>query len=271
MRFKITFRLEGKPQVLPLNYKHPVSSWIYKTLANADREFTNVLHENGYSLENGKSFKLFTFSDFQLQRGTWKILGDRMKIWADSISLIVSFMLPEQTQHFVSGLFQSQQVQIGDEITKVKMTVQNIEALPVKYDATNAVHLKCLSPIFIARKVEGRKHPEYIAPTAEGYDEIFTKNLLDKYKSHCLHTGTEPVQFETSAVKLKNLSDKPKSTLQTIKAFKKEETKIQAYRFNFELTAPKEILEVGLNAGFGAENAQGFGCCEVVSVVNKEG
>jgi len=40
MRLKITLELKHKPQILPLNYKYPVSSWIYKTLAFSDVWFT---------------------------------------------------------------------------------------------------------------------------------------------------------------------------------------------------------------------------------------
>jgi CRISPR-associated endoribonuclease Cas6 len=264
MRIKLTFQLTQKPQILPLNYKYPLSSWIYKTLAKADAEFTALLHEHGYRLETGKQFKLFTFSDLQVPKGTWKILGDRMKIWADSVSLIISFMLPEQTQNFVTGLFRNQQITIGDEISQLKMHVQSIEVIKTEIPEQETYTLKCLSPIFLASKTENDEHPQYISPDNDGYKEIFIQNLVDKYKAHCIQINKDTREFDMDSIVFKSLHDKPKSVKQTIKAFKKEQTEIRAFRFNFELSAPRELLEIGLNAGVGAGNSQGFGCCEIM-------
>ena len=58
MRLKLKFKLSGKRQILPLNYQYPVSGWIYKVLAKADKGFTEILHEQGYKLLSGKTFKL---------------------------------------------------------------------------------------------------------------------------------------------------------------------------------------------------------------------
>lgn len=68
MRLKINFSLSGKRQHLPFNYQYPVSSWIYKVLSKADKEFATILHELGYKIENGKTFKLFTFSQIGLKK-----------------------------------------------------------------------------------------------------------------------------------------------------------------------------------------------------------
>ncbi len=64
MRIKIEFKLSGKRQVLPMNYQYPVSAWIYKVLARGDNQFSEFLHEQGFCMENQKTFKLFTFSNF---------------------------------------------------------------------------------------------------------------------------------------------------------------------------------------------------------------
>ena len=52
--------------------------------------------------------------------------------------------------------------------------------------------------------------------------------------------------------------------MQKIKANTEAQTEVKAYWFDFELTAPKEIIELGLNSGFGSMNSVGFGCGEVV-------
>jgi len=269
MRFKISFQLSQTPQLLPLNYKYPLSSWIYKVLSSSDKEFTALLHENGYRLENGKQFKFFTFSDFSVPRGKWKIISDRMKIWAEEISLTVSFLLPEQVQNFVAGLFQEQEAVIGDKTSQLKLKVKTIEALPVTVPVQDSYLLKSQSPIFLQKKVEGRAHNLHISPTDPDFNRLFSRNLIDKYKAHCLNSGLVPLKLEEKDVVLKSLDTQPRSMKQIIKAFKKEETHLRAFKFNFELKAPRELIEIGLNAGFGAENAQGFGCCELDLTVHE--
>jgi CRISPR-associated endoribonuclease Cas6 len=264
MRILLTFELTETPQLLPLNYKYPVSSWIYKVLASADKEFTTLLHEHGYQTEQGKRFKLFTFSDFDIPKGKWKIIGDRMKIYADTLSLTIAFQLPLQMQNFVAGIFKSHQISIGDEITQVNMRVKSVEVLPQEIPDIEVFKLKGLSAIFMAKQIEGKKHPDYISPDKPEYNSLFAQNLIDKYKAHCIQAGIIAKQFNIDEIVLKSLHNNPKSVKQTIKAFKKEQTEIRAFRFDFELKAPKELIEIGLNAGFGAENAQGFGCCRLV-------
>jgi len=264
MRIKLILEIDPKPQLLPLNYKYPVSSWIYKVFAAADKDFATQLHHVGYRTEEGKQLKLFTFSDIQVPRGQWKIVGDRMKIWSDTVTLILSFQLPEQLQHFITGIFTNQQLTIGDEISQLHAKVRQVEAISQTMVPGETYRFKTLSPLFMAKKVENQPHPKYIAPTDPDYRLLFSKNLIDKYHAHCLQSETKAKPFTTDDINLTLLTKEPKSVLQTIKAFTKEETKIQAFRFHFELSGPFELIEIGLNAGFGAENAQGFGCCGLI-------
>jgi CRISPR/Cas system endoribonuclease Cas6 (RAMP superfamily) len=38
---------------------------------------------------------------------------------------------------------------------------------------------------------------------------------------------------------------------------------VRGYRFDFEIIAPPSLIKTGLDSGFGAMNALGFGCGEV--------
>lgn len=258
MRLKATFELIQKPPFLPLNYKYPVSSWIYKTLARSNAEFTHLLNQHGYQLENGKKFKLFTFSDLHLPKGKWKIHGDRMKIWAEQITLQVSFLLPDQMQHFVTGLFNEQEVQIGDEISQLKLGVAKVETMEMIIPDRETHTIKWLSPIFLSKKIEG------IEPQDKDYNTIFSHNLIDKYRAHCRQTACQAKAYSECDIRLKSLHKTAKSVKQTNKVAKKEQTAIRAFKFDFERQAPPDLIEIGLNAGFGAENAQGFGCCKLM-------
>ncbi len=264
MRLKIKFSLSGAKQHLPLNYQYPVSSWIYKVLAKADKEFAEMLHENGYKTEKGKRFKLFTFSRIRFPRNTWRILPgtDRMEIWARNAYITISFQLPEQTEKFVMGLFKEQKAFIGDKISGIDIEVESIEALPSlnlnEFDQ-KSIKLRAVTPIVLGITVEGEKHEQYASPMHTKYKELFLKNLTDKYRA----TGKDDYNIKDRDFTVTKLNTK--TAMQRIKAGTPEETKIKGYFYEFELTAPKEIIEVGLNAGFGSMNALGFGFCEVMN------
>jgi len=260
MRFKIHFEMSGRKQVLPLNYQYPISAWIYKILAEADEEFTRILHDEGYLLENGKTFKLFTFSKLSFPKKTWKILPgtDRMQVWSRNVWLTVSFQLPEQCEKFVVGLFKEQKVFIGDKISGIQMEVANIEVIDVNIPESSTVKLKTISPIVMGLQTEKDKNEQYINPVHKEYKRLFLTNLVEKHKA----AGNDYNDIDKLNFRIKKLY--PKTELQTIKAFTPEETKVRGYHYEFELTAPKDIILTGLNAGFGSMNSVGFGYCEVV-------
>lgn len=266
MRLKLILQLSGKEQILPLNYQYPVSAWIYKVLASADESFSQKLHEEGYMLENGKKFKLFTFSRLNFPKNTWKIKPDtdKMRVWARKAFLTLSFQLPEQVEKFVTGLFTDQNVFIGDKNSGLRMKVQNIEVLRNDYfdnqaDDNKIITLKIRSQtgIVLGLETEDNKYEQYVNPMHEQYKEMFLKNLIDKSSA----AGIKNIDTEELDFKILKLSSK--TVMQTIKAGTIAQTKVRAYNYEFELTAPKKVVEVGLNAGFGSMNSLGFGYCEV--------
>ncbi len=264
MQLKLTFQLSGKTQIVPLNYQYPVSAWIYKVLEKADKGFSEKLHEEGYKLKNGKTFKLFTFSRINFPKNTWKIISNtgKMKIWARKAYLTISFQLPAQLEKFVAGLFADQDVFIGDKDSGLKMKVQNIEMLrndyfdaEVKDNKPVMLRVKSLTGIVLGLDVPEKKYEQYMNPLHEKYKELFLKNLTDK----CNAAGV--TRFDATELEFKVLNISPKTVMQTIKAGTSSETKVKAYNYEFELTAPKKVIEVGMNAGFGSMNSLGFGFC----------
>lgn len=131
MRFKIKFRLEWNRQVLPLNYQYPLSSWIYKVLAKGDAALADVMHNQGYRLDNGKTFRLFTFSQLSFPAHTYKIIPktDRMERWSRYTWLIIAFQLPQPAEKFVLCLFRNQKVEFGDRISGIHMEVEAVEVM----------------------------------------------------------------------------------------------------------------------------------------------
>ena len=122
------------------------------------------------------------------------------------------------------------------------------------------VEIKALTAIVLGIDVEGEKNEQYEPPVHPKYKELFLKNLLDKYRA----TGKTDYSLADLDFKVKKLYTR--TIMQRIKAGTPAETRVKGFYFDFELTAPKELIEVGLNAGFGSMNALGFGFCEMVGM-----
>lgn len=266
MRLKITFNLKGNRQVMPLNYQYPLSSWIYNILAGGDDEFAKIMHDEGYHLKNGKTFKLFTFSKLYFPQGTYRIIpaSDRMELWSRKAWLKVAFQMPLQAEKFIMGLFRDQKAAIGDIISHITMEVGSVEAIKEPEIKTETVKIRCLSPVVVAENQPGHKHETYLSPAENNYDSLFFHNLLDKHKILSDEFGGIDPFTENNLLKFECLTEKPRGKMQVIKAFTPEQVKVRGYMFDFALTAPSALIRTGLNSGFGAMNAMGFGCGEIV-------
>ncbi len=111
----------------------------------------------------------------------------------------------------------------------------------------------------VALNEEGKKHETYISPEHPQHKTLFLKNLVDKYQALCLQMGADFKEIQTNELDFKCLTKEPKSRKQTIKAHTKAETQVRGFMFDFELTASRDLIEIGLNSGFGSMNALGFG------------
>lgn len=255
MRLKLHLQRIGKANVLPLNYQYPISAWIYHTLEQADESFSAFLHNHGYTTAR-KSFKFFTFSGLQV--ADFRIQGDRMAVLSPSATLHVHFYLDKPAETFVRGLFQSRQCRIYDRQSEACFEVAQVEVLPLEVH-TETVRLRTLSPLVVGRK-NRRGHDDYLAPDDPEYASFLQNNLVDKYLATRQPLRPEWADFPFA---FRPLGGPPKSRLVTIKAEQESQTKIRGYLFDFELTAPRPLLELGLLAGLGRYNADGFGCCEL--------
>ena len=216
---------------------------------------------------------------------TWKIIpkSDRMQIWARQAYLTISFQLPEQMEKFVIGLFNEQKVFVGDKISGIDMGVVGVEVVgnveigecenvemgissaeATEIERCEDVGIRTKTPIVLGVDIEGEKYEQYVTPLHAEYKALFLQNLLDKYKAAGGNgVVIEDLDFEVVALH-KTKKEKPKTDLQVIKAFTKEETKVKGYFYDFKLSAPKKVIEVGLNSGFGSMSSLGFGFCDVL-------
>ncbi|MDJ1473777.1 CRISPR-associated endoribonuclease Cas6 [Xanthocytophaga flava] len=257
MRLKLTLQKTGSQSTLPINYAYPLSSWIYKVIGKADETYADFLHNSGYSAGQ-KRFKFFTFSALQIPRFDIRKGSDRIAVLSDEVGLMVSFYTDKAAENFVMGLFAEQEFRLGDRISQVDFRVKQVESLAWQIPS-ETVHLRTLSPLVVSRKND-RGHDDYYSPLQEGYQELLFTNLLDKY----IASGQSlQASWANAPMEFRLLSAEPKARLITLKDHSPEATKIKGYLFDFELTAPRKLLEIGLLGGFGRYNAEGFGCCEV--------
>ncbi len=260
MILELTFELSGTKQILPLNYQYALGSWIYRVISQGDKEYAERLHKEGYRIENGKIFKLFVFSNLRFPDRTSKLIpkSDRLEIRSREAKLDIGFYVPELMSNFVKGLFENLELEIGDRISVVSMKVKYVEVQNPFLPENGPYRLRALTPIIMGFKREGVRNEVYELPDVADYGEKFLQNLAFKYEAA---TGKK-VELEKMQFRL--LTENPRSKKITIKDHTPERTEIRGYLYEFEIDAPKEIVELGLTAGFGRENSWGMGWCELV-------
>lgn len=262
MRFRLTLAVDrslGKDCVLPINYQYEISSWIYHTIHHGNPEFSKWLHENGLTNQNRK-FKLFTFSG--IRPALYKVSGDRLEIASDIAEIFLSFYLPEAVSHFITGLFKDVHFSIGDRISAGAFNVSQVEKL-VEAKIAETMMFSCTSPIVVSKNDEnGSRYARYVSPEEPDYETLFLNNLTNKYIA-LVSAGIIPSAEGREAADMSfRCMGKPRQKLIRIKSGTDSEISVRGYLFNFELTAPMELMRIGYYGGFGEKNSLGFGCCE---------
>ena len=130
MRLQLSLTPCAGNSLLPVNYQYPLSAVIYRIIQQADEKYAAFLHDRGYRLDNGKSFKLFSFSDLRVP---FRIQGDRLHINGSPASLTISFHIDEAAANFIRGLFINQQFEIADKISRAQFSVTNVHLLHLPF------------------------------------------------------------------------------------------------------------------------------------------
>lgn len=265
MQFKITFQVLYPGQMLPLSYQYELSAWIYKLIGSSNSKFGDFLHNKGY-VSGKKRFKLFTFSNLFVPP-PYEIQGDRMKIFSHDISFVISFFVEQAAREMILALFTEQELQLGDRISQVCLKVQKVNELQPLNIIGSKARLRTTSPVLVSQPVEtqnGRLSHDYLHPQQPEYAFFFLKNLHDKYKA-AQQQGWLPPVAEGPKPQFRVLSKQPKKRGILIKAHTPAETKLIAYNYEFELIAPSNMIRLGILAGFGGENAVGFGASRLLN------
>ncbi len=260
MRFKIYLNRVGNQRFLPINYQYELSAVIYRIIDRADSDFSDFLHTHGY-IGNGRPFRLFTFSRLFLQGSKVVKEAGRIEHYGYDGHFEISFMIDRAAEEFIKGIFSDQNFELADQITSVSYAVSRIEAVapPVFLPS---LRYRCLSPIFLRRKrPEGGE--DYLGPDDPDYENILLQNLLSKSLATAMADGFQgALSSELPEIKLQVLGKVFKNGV-AIKQHTAQASKLIGYMYEFELTAPVQLHEIGYYAGFGHLNSQGFGCVGV--------
>ncbi|MBR6083244.1 MAG: CRISPR-associated endoribonuclease Cas6 [Salinivirgaceae bacterium] len=262
MRFRLTLNNDNRlGRRLPLNYQYELSAAIYRILASGNEKYAEWLHDNGFQLENGKTFKLFTFG--RLKPEKFRILrkSNQLELLPGKIDWQISFLPEKSTQKFIEGLFQKRVFEVGNKRSVVQFQVENIEMVtPPNFSDT--MTFEAISPISVSQQLEDGR--DYYPQSGEEFGkadwvrERLLKNLLDKYEV----VEGKPFVGD-SYFNIMTLSE-PKSSLVTIKAGTPQETKVRGFMCKMALHCPADLMRIAYESGLGEGNSQGFGCLEMI-------
>lgn len=266
MQFVLRLLADKPNAAIPFNYPYLLTGWIYRVLADADQDYTRFLHERGYRPErhpgDRKTFRLFTFSDLRMHGYELRPREGCFVLTSPIVDWTLSFYVEHAAEAFIQGLFMDQHLTLMNRRFRADLTVERVGTvvLPVPSDVLT---LRTLSPVVVAMK-DNAGIDQYLHPADEAFGPLLLGNLIDKYRSVAAVNAPIPDWREMNYTSL-TPAGKIKSRLVTIKEGSPAETKVRGwYGFDMALRGPAEVLEVGLLAGVGRYNAEGFGCVGVV-------
>lgn len=233
------------PEVsIPLQYNHLVQAAIYAALPP---ELANQLHDEGHAA-GGRKYKLWSFS-----RLTGKYVMDKTGgtiSFSEGVRLVISspdmqFFLP-----LVNNLLTQKSIRLGE--VKMQVAEVRLEEQKAEHDV---LIVRTLSPIVVYStllKPEGGKYTCYYQPGEGEFNRLITANLRRKYEA--LYKK-QPVEGDVRVVPM----GRPRLHVMSYKG-----TVLKGYSSRLRLHGPRELLQMGLDAGLGGKGGQGYGCVEKV-------
>ncbi|MBN1349946.1 CRISPR-associated endoribonuclease Cas6 [candidate division KSB1 bacterium] len=268
MRIKLTLAPLERRSFIPFNYQHPLSAAIYKILSTANQQYAEFLHQKGYLTVDGKPLKLFTFSYLFIPRV--KVVKNMLGIFNFSaVTLQISSpLIDDFIQNLVIGLFENQELAIGNRYTVGRFTIQAVESLPTPEFAP-LTKFTCLSP-FVAstmKEHDGRLQPYYFRPDDPELGEALRQSLLRKYETiyhHLPQHDRLALVLDADYVARKGGTHKVTKLITLKEHAAGEATQIKAIYCPFTLSGSTELMQVAWDAEIGGRCSQGFGCVAVV-------
>lgn len=232
---------------IPINYQYELSSAIYKVFKECGIDW---LHENGY-ISGKKIFRLFTFSNLQINNFVLNKQQKTLYIKDDRVYLYISILPQDLAVCFVEGLFAKKLIQISNKQFGVELVLSRIEVLPNCSFDNDSIY-ESLSPICVTKRRDDGMST-YLSP----FDSSYKKGILTGLQSRYLaFYGKE---YEGESFCELNVVNEPKAKLIQIKSNTPQETYIRGYHYKFKLRLPEEFMKIAYETGLGEKGAMGFG------------
>jgi CRISPR-associated endoribonuclease Cas6 len=233
------------PAAIPVHYAHLVQGLIYRQMENP--VLRRYLHEEGFALGK-RRFRLFTFSRLMAD----SVRYDREKgqmVFFPPMRLVVCSPIPFILQELGTGLLRLGRVRLGECSLEVKeMAVASPRV------ADNRVRVRMLSPLVVYSTLAvagGREYTYYYSPFEPRFAELVGANLA---KKHLLVYG-RPAGGDGFALRPVGVENRH------LKITRYKETVVKGWMGDYELSGDQDLLQLALDAGLGAKNSQGYGCC----------
>lgn len=246
----------AKPTDIAIDYRYQLSSWIYKMINAGDSVFGTWLHDQGYRL-NGKKYKLFCYSDLSPQ--SYDRHDRVLRLLPGPMSCTISFLLPDGVKNLVKGVFQNQSLDLRTSRSDARFRIEHV-ALATEPIFAPIMRYRAVSPILISKNRDAdqgqvRGNKQFLEVTDPDYNQFFAQNLVNKANAYL-----SAEKYSYDQVGLAVLSDSVKGKMHSIKGIA-----MKGKLFDFELSAPTELMKIGYYAGFGGANSSlGFGMCSIL-------
>ncbi|MDI6871025.1 MAG: CRISPR-associated endoribonuclease Cas6 [Bacillota bacterium] len=242
MRFCVRLLTKAEPLRLPVHHNRLLQAAIYSRL---DRETAKLVHDRGYG-DEGRGFKMFTFSrlmgryDMDREAGIMRFSGP--------LRLVISSPMPDFCSSLLTSLLTQGNLELGGQ----EVVVEEVQTSQPRVTRETAV-FRTLSPVVVYSTVikgDGTKYTCYFQPGEPEFAALLTENLKKKFK---VVFGEPP----EGTVRVRPLGQPRLSIV------KYAGTVIKGYSGRISIEGPVKLLQIGLDAGVGAKNSQGFGCVEL--------
>lgn len=252
MKYNITFRQSGSSGLLPFDYQYYTGAWIYRVLRSADSRYAEFLHEQGYA-SGAVSFKYFCYSPLSFSKAVFHRKAATLEVAAGAVQLQVAFLRETASQIFLRGLLRQQRVFIGNRKCGLSLLVDSIEEIQPPQFSPH-MHYTTLSPVVVSCSRGFSCSSRYLSPCDTDYASLIRGNLLKK-AAQLYDPALQKPEIEF------RITSPAQQHLVTIKAGTGHESKIKAFSYCFNLSAPPGIQELLWHCGLGGKNSTGFGYC----------
>lgn len=240
MQIRVSF-ISHKDIVLPIHYNSIVQAFIY---SNIDKNLSHFLHDKGF-ITNGRTFKMFSFSRII---GKCKIQEDKIN-FGTKIQILISSPLDDFCKSIANNMLQSNNLFIGQNNIKTEQIEINNQ-----YVTEDRIVVNTLSPIVVYStlfKPDNSKYTCYFMPREPEFDRLIKDNLIRKYNA----LNNQTIETDIEVIPLGPVK-------QNLTYYKT--TIIKGVSGKFLIKGERDLLQIGVDAGFGSKNSQGFGCVKIV-------